>query len=557
MKYARIAMLVAATTLTSAAAYAECYGNVYSMNAGRGHVGALLDVQESKEMGSQYFLDASERMLLDSKALFSASSMAYDANSDRIYYASVPAPVTYHVEGVESVFTEEELKALDFQASTSTKFQLAYFDVASGTHHLAADTKYQILRMAFDPATGVLYASDANRLFTVDTVSGEMVQVALFPMNVRLGGYTNWGDFEFVDGELLFVTNTRTFVVNTETADLTLLAFHNLDFVAGVTKDQNNQLLVTTKNQNVSGNVNTNRIWRLKPSTGEIVSVGIFPARISAMATVTSETHTCYDTTVFVSDAKTELSGLTASSTAVSEGFTADFTVSFAKETVGTSNTINLALVSGSAHLNSDYKNAVTLTFSDNSTASATLSATGTEIALPSGVDSFKISVSTVNDSTFEQNENFSVQAWLEDDKSDLKSASVTIRDNDVDVDGLLTDAASKGEVTWHGINIIYFSLDKNIEGIHASLGGTIPRGTTLEFYLDGTKLNSFTINGSGKYYERGPNDMRRMQFGQVVSARLVGTNGKTYYVKGGISLVGVSILGGKSVPVDCSNGCN
>ncbi|OEE80003.1 hypothetical protein A1OQ_21165 [Enterovibrio norvegicus FF-162] len=552
MKYARIATLVAATTLTSAAAYAECYGNVYSMNAGRGHVGALLDVQESKEMGSQYFLDASERMLLDSKALFSASSMAYDANSDRIYYASVPAPVSYHVDGVESVFSEEELKALDFHASTSTAFELAYFDVASGTHHLVANTKYQILRMAFDPSTGVLYASDANRLFTVDAASGEMVQVALFPTNARLGGFTNWGDFEFVDGELLFVTNTRTFVVNTETADLTLLAFHNLDFVAGVTKDQNNQLLVTTKNQNVSGNVNTNRIWRLKPSTGEIVSVGIFPTRISAMATVTSETHTCYDTTVFVSDAKTELSGLTANATTVTEGSTANFTVSFAKETVGTSNTINLALVNGSAHLNSDYKNAVTLTFSDNSTASATLSATGTEIALPSGVDSVNIAVATVNDSTFEQNESFSVQAWLEDDKSDLKSASVTISDNDVDVDGLLTDAASEGRVAWHGSNSIFFSADKDIEGIHAIFSRTIPAGTVVEFYIGGTKLNSFTINNSGLYYERGINDRRRMQQGQTAWVRLVGTNGKTYNVAGGIRLNG---LAGDSV--NCSNGCN
>ncbi len=39
-------------SFTSAQAIAECAGNVYSMNAGRGHVGLLLDVQEAKQMST-------------------------------------------------------------------------------------------------------------------------------------------------------------------------------------------------------------------------------------------------------------------------------------------------------------------------------------------------------------------------------------------------------------------------------------------------------------------------------------------------------------------------
>ncbi|MBE1276445.1 Calx-beta domain-containing protein [Enterovibrio baiacu] len=431
MKKTLLSTAILAGALTSMQAVANCAGNVYSMNAGRGHVGLLLDVQESKQMSTQYFSDAGERVEYHSRALFSASSMAYDRITDLLYYTNSPQPTSYHVQVPETDVTAEELKNLDLHAKTTESYQLAYMDPATGEHVAGPTVNKQILRMAFDPDSGELFASDSQTIFKVNPTTGETTHIGDFENGLKFGGFTNWGDFVFQGGELLFVTNNRTLSINTSTGAQTLKAFHFIDFVAAASLDQNGQVLVAAKNQNVSGNVNSNHLYRLKPSTGEKKVVGLFPSRISAMATVTSEDHTCYEKTEFNSDVTPEVTGITLASDSVTEGSTAYFTVDFDKATSDANTALRVALKDGTATLNSDYENTVALLFSDNSTGSATLSSTLTEISLPQGVTSVRIGVPTVNDSTHESNENFSLDAWVSTDKSDLSSARVTVVDND------------------------------------------------------------------------------------------------------------------------------
>ncbi|OEF52588.1 hypothetical protein A1OW_08250 [Enterovibrio norvegicus] len=418
-------------SLTSAQAIAECAGNVYSMNAGRGHVGLLLDVQEAKQMSTQYFSDAGERVEFHSRALFSTPSMAYDRITDRLYYTNSPQPTAYHVQVPETEVSAEELKNLDLHAKTIESYQLAYMDPATGEHVAGPVVNKQILRMAFNPDSGELFASDSQTIFKVNSTTGETTHIGDFENGLKFGGFTNWGDFVFQDGELLFITNNRTLSINTGTGAQTLKAFHFIDFVAAATLDQNGQMLVAAKNQNVSGNVNSNHLYRLKPSTGEKKVVGLFPSRISAMATVISEDHTCYEKTEFKSDLTPEVTGITLGSDSVTEGSTAYFTVNFDRATSDANTALRVALKDGTANLNSDYQNTVELLFSDNSTGSATISSTLTGIGLPQGVTSVRIGVPTVNDATHESNENFTLDAWVSTDKSDLTSASVTVVDND------------------------------------------------------------------------------------------------------------------------------
>ncbi|WP_039850123.1 YncE family protein [Grimontia indica] len=431
IKKSLLTAVIITGTLTSLQAFANCAGNVYSMNAGRGHAGMLLDVKEAKQMSSRYFADAVDRSIFHSRAHFSASSMSYDRVTDRLYYASAPQPTSYYVDVPEGTYTDEELKSLDLHANRIESYQLAYMDPATGQHVAGPTVNKQIMRMAFDPDSGELYASDARTIFKVNPTTGETTHIADFSDDLKFGGFTSWGDFVFQDGELLFVTNSRTFVINTTTGAQTLKAFHFIDLVAAATLDQNGQMLVAAKNQNVSGNVNSNHLFRIKPSTGEKKAVGLFPSRISAMATVTSEDHTCYDKTVFPSDLKPTVSGITLASNSVAEGATAYFTVNFDKATSDTNTKLHVALKDGTAKVTTDFTNTVALLFSDNSTGSATLSSTGTDISLPQGVTSVRIAVPTVNDSVHEASEQFSMDAWVNTNKSDLSSASVTITDND------------------------------------------------------------------------------------------------------------------------------
>ncbi len=294
-------LVLMVSTLGMSANAAECESNLYTMNAGRGDVGVLVDINEGRARGvSNYFYEAGDLANIHSRALFSATAMAYDAATDRIYYASTPTPSEYHLDGTDSgEFSEDELAGLNLQAKAFKPHRLAYFDISTQTHHMVGNTRYQITRMAFDPETGLLYGSDIGRLFTINPTTGEQTMIGALSANLRFGGYTNWGDFVFYEGELLFVTNTRVFAINTTDATETVKFFHNLDYITAASLDQNGEILVAVKNINVTGSPNSTNLWLLNPTPdaqnfGSQSYAGLVPMAVDAMARVATESSTCY-----------------------------------------------------------------------------------------------------------------------------------------------------------------------------------------------------------------------------------------------------------------------
>lgn len=281
----------------------ECDGSLYTMNAGRGDVGILVNVHEGHARSiarKDFHNEAVNIAEINSRALFSASAMAYDQATDRIYYASTPTPEEFYIAGAEDLgLTEEQVKDLPFQTRTYQPYELAYFDVATQTHHLVGTTPYQVWRMTFDPETGTLYGSDIRRLFTINPATGEQTIIGNLDLNIRLGGYANWGDLIFKDGELLFVTNTRVFNVSTEDASASVKFFHYIDKITAATLDQNGEILVAAANGNVTGSQNSTNLWVLDPTTndknfGSQAHAGLVPMRVDAMTQITSETSACY-----------------------------------------------------------------------------------------------------------------------------------------------------------------------------------------------------------------------------------------------------------------------
>ncbi len=492
-------MAVLASVLTSAQAAANCSGNVYSMNAGRNHVGVLLDVQELDKMTGVYATDAVNRSTYHSRSMFSGSAMSYNRITDRLYYANAIQPTDFYIDIPESDFTAEEYASLDLHSKKRKSFQLAYMDPTTGNHVAGPTVDKEIMRMAFHPDTGELFASNNSAIFKVDPETGETTDLSSFDSDLRFGGYSSWGSFVFYEGELLFVTSGRTFKIDTATGAQTFKAFHFVDFVVAATLDQNGQMLLAAKNQNVTGNVNSNMLYRIQPSTGEKVKVGLFPSRISAMATVTSEDHTCYPKTIFPSELNPEVTGITLTSASVSEGAVAYATVNFDGETTGTTATVNLALTDGTALLNSDYRNAVSLRYSDGTTGTATVSSTQTTITLPKGITSVRIDIPTVDDDAAENSENFTIDAWTNSDKSDLSSATIVIADDDgsgtvtgnlegngentaddsayittTNPDGSYTVVWRGWDTNYHGNNKVYlqsFNADGTLKGDELTFG--------------------------------------------------------------------------------------
>ncbi|USH03588.1 hypothetical protein K6Q96_06210 [Grimontia kaedaensis] len=423
MKKRLIAGFILASVI-SIGAKAECYGNVYAMNAGRGHVGFMIDLQETKKLSGTYNGD---RAIKKSRAEFSTSAMAYDKNTNRIYYVSAPRPEAYYVEELGQDTSVDEFASLDFHASKLKPNQLAYFDSQTNTHTIVGNIP-SVFRMAFEPATGTLYASDNRKLFTIDPSTASTTDIAEFDKpTLGYSGFSSWGDFVFYKGDLLFITNGRTFSINTSNAVAKLESFHFVDFITAATLDQNGQVLIAAKNQNVTGNINSTKLVRLNPETGEKVVVGLFPNRISAMATNTQESHECYDATIFPSERNIEVSDV--SDDTVTEGQNATFYVSLNQKLKADKDVV-LAIKDNTAKVNVDYSADVTIGY-NGTTEDVTLNSEGVSVNFEPGDNIFSVVVPTVNDDNDEPAKTFTLDAWIKEDESDLKSGTGTINDND------------------------------------------------------------------------------------------------------------------------------
>ncbi|OEE67230.1 hypothetical protein A1OO_15850 [Enterovibrio norvegicus FF-33] len=457
---ARLALSSLALSLAAMAAntaQAQCFGNVYSINGGRGDVGFLLDLKEDNKLLG--YSNPGDRALISSRAAFSSSAMAYDPTTNRTYYVSVPRPADYHVADASAHVSSDEFNSLSLHASTSLPNQLAYFDHDAQRHTVVANVP-ATLRMAYDAANSKLIASNATKLFSIDPLSGAVSDTKAFDNNIAFGGFSSWGDFVFKDNALLYVTNTRTFSVDPSTAEMTLKSFHNIDFVTAATLDQNGQILVAAKNQNVSGNINSTWLYRVDPVTGEQVRIGLFPARVNAMSTNTQEEHTCYTATTFPNAQQTRVKKIT--NPTVEEGETASLNVSFNNQTK-LSQTATLKLVNGTTK-DSDYSRDVKILFSDGSSVQETITSAGTDIAVPAGVASFNVNIDTVDDKRGEESETATLKASMLANGNDRKTGTLTITDNDVFTENSICSQYSYVSVSVYG-HTIYIDCDNGVIG--------------------------------------------------------------------------------------------
>ncbi len=175
MKYTVLASLLL-SAVGAQQAYATCYGNVYSLNAGRGHVGILVDVQESDKLTNTYNGD---RALAVSRAAFSGAAMTYNSDNNRLYYVSSPRPTAYHVQGLENLVSADEFNSLDFHASQTLPNQLAYYDPSTGEHTVVGDVP-ATFRMAYDGNSGLSMPPTTSK-FSLST--HQMVQQPSSPIS--------------------------------------------------------------------------------------------------------------------------------------------------------------------------------------------------------------------------------------------------------------------------------------------------------------------------------------------------------------------------------------
>ncbi|KXF82628.1 hypothetical protein [Enterovibrio coralii] len=438
MKKKIIASLVLAAATTPSLVNANCFGNVYSMNAGRGHEGFIMDLKETQRLSGTYNGD---RAIKASKALFSASAMAYDETTNRTYYVSSPRPTEYHVDNIEGDVSSDQFKNLDFHASDVMQNQLAYYDHASGVNVIVGGIPRNVYRMVFDPTQNQLVASDQAKVFTINPNNARVNVKGSFDEGLRNGGFTSWGDFVFYKDQLLYITNNRSYTLDLDTDPIghELFGFHFTDFITAATLDQNGQVLIAAKNQNVNGNVNSTWLWRMKPETGEKQPVGLFPTRISALTTNTQELHECYDRTVF----KDEEPGpeIEVKGGEVNEGEDAVFTITF-NPVYEQDTDINLALEDVTAIYSSgtyDYfANSAAIDLGTEVVMGGSEITRQKRVTIPAGTESITVKVPVRDDHYYEvPYETFRLAVWSDLNRDSLTKATMTIIDDENEYAGL------------------------------------------------------------------------------------------------------------------------
>jgi len=77
-------LAVASTFAASNAMAASCQGEIFAMNSGRGETGVVFSLDEQNKSATAHSI-----------AQFSSAAIAYDASTNRTYYASSPIPLEY------------------------------------------------------------------------------------------------------------------------------------------------------------------------------------------------------------------------------------------------------------------------------------------------------------------------------------------------------------------------------------------------------------------------------------------------------------------------------
>ena len=394
-KFFTLTSLALATSITSLYGYAnECKGELYGMNSGRGETGILFQIQDQLN-------DASA----DSVSKFSSAAVAYDSNQDRIYYVSSPRQTQYKLDISHLNLSSEEKKSLPIYGSRFKFTKLAYYDFETQPHVEVGRTK-GVHTLVFDAANNRLIGSSSSAIYEINPQTGEYNELAKFD---SLSGKYH-GDLTFFKNELILVTSTSVYKVNTSDFSIEMLSKHGLKAVTGSTVDHDGNLIISRTKISDQGYLNKSQLFKLNPYSGNTCFISELPMRLNDLTTNTKQSTACYSTPICDTDPMPSIA-VTAVTDEVMEGNSLEYTITLSQSYFEDVQ-VEISAIAGSA-TPSDYNfNTQTVTF-------------------PAGQIEATIYIPTINNSDHSADKTFSVQANAMLNSTGSVSVPATIMNDD------------------------------------------------------------------------------------------------------------------------------
>ncbi|ALO43984.1 hypothetical protein PP2015_3510 [Pseudoalteromonas phenolica] len=442
---------------------AHCTGKLYGINAGRGEVGLIFDVNEYS--GDTY---------IHSKALFSSAALAYASDLDRLYYISAPRAYEYQLDLNDVELNSTELKSLPISASRHKYTRVAYVDMTTKNHISLAKSK-PMYRLAYNQNTGLLIGSYFNKLYSIDPNSGATTLLG------TLSGYSEdsemWrGDLAFYQDQLFLITNSAIFTVNLETLNLSKLTDHAITTLTGAVFNGEGALIVSRDKTNDYGSLNKTDLYQVHPLTGEACKMTTLPAQLNDLAIDNSNNIGCPETPLCQPLTLPEIS-LSAITASVNEGGTLEFDIILSRP-IGQDVKVDVSTTPITSP-NNDY------TYPDQT------------ITIAAGETHHRIQIPTIDNSVYEGNKQFNVHVSATDNASGSSQQTATIIENDPNTAEQLQNAAKNGQVNWEGSDGCCHG--QRIRGIKGYFPNA-PAGTVVNFYISSQKIATKTLSGSFAY---------------------------------------------------------
>ncbi|RZQ53622.1 hemolysin [Pseudoalteromonas phenolica] len=440
-----------------------CTGKLYGINAGRGEVGLIFDVNE-------YSGDT----FIHSKAKFSSAALAYANDLNRLYYVSAPRAHEYKLDVSGVALNSTELKSLPISASRHKYTRIAYVDMDTKEHTTLAKSK-PMYRLAYNENTGLLVGSYFDKLYSIDPHTGATTLLG------TLSGYGQdremWrGDLAFNQGQLYLISNSAIFTVDLETFALTKLASHSIPTLTGAVFNGEGALIVSRDKTNDYGSLNKTDLYQVQPYTGEACKMATLPAQLNDLAIDNTNSISCPETPLCQPLTLPEIS-LSAITASVNEGGTLEFEISLDRAS-GQDIKVDVSTTPITTP-NNDY------TYPDQT------------ITIAAGEVSYRIQIPTIDNTVYEGNKQFTLQVTAAEHASGSAQQTATIIENDPNTAEQLQNAAKYGQVNWEGSDGCCHG--QRIRGIKGHFPNA-PAGTVVNFYISSQKIATKTLSGNFAY---------------------------------------------------------
>ncbi|MBQ4838605.1 hemolysin [Pseudoalteromonas luteoviolacea] len=387
-------LTLATASLPSLGFANTCHGELFGINAGRGDVGILFGLNEQNN--SAYAQTLAE---------FSASALAYDSQSKRMYYISAPRPIEYKVDVSGLALTAEQKEHLPIEGSRFKYLRLAYYDFNTNSHTIV-DRTSQVLSLVYDADNDVLLGTDFKKLYQINKNSGAATELgALGSLKGKFRG-----DLVIQDGNLYLITSRSVYQIDRNTYDVTKLANHSLTAATGATLNQAGEIVVSRTLINDYGHVNKSKLYKLNPQSGNTCLLATVPVRLNDLATNTDNAVACYTTPTCETDPLPSFT-LEAITDSANEGGQLEYQVT----------------------LSNDYYQDVTIDLNivHGSTSASDVSLSASSVTIASGDTTASIIVNALDDQDHEDNETFTLQATADQNVTGSASLPGTVLDND------------------------------------------------------------------------------------------------------------------------------